>query len=72
MIDIIPDDDTMLNPLLSKTPGKPMGKTITEMLNESKKTEETLSQTDKINAIYEMLPIITEAHNICQFMLENR
>lgn len=42
------------------------------MLNESKKTEETLSQTDKINAIYEMLPIITEAHNICQFMLENR
>lgn len=35
-----------------------------------KKTEETLD--DKIQAIYEMLPMIRETNNICQFMLENR
>lgn len=27
---------------------------------------------DKINAIFDMLPLIKEAYNICQFMLENR
>lgn len=37
-----------------------------------KKTEEQLSNSDKIDAIYEMLPLIKEAYNICQFMLENR
>jgi len=27
---------------------------------------------ERINAIYEMLPLIKECHRICMFMLENR
>lgn len=37
-----------------------------------KKTEEQANLDDKINAIYEMLPMIRETNSICQFMLENR
>jgi len=46
--------------------------------NDQKKTEEPDSKPlspslqDKIDAIFEMLPLIKEAYNICQFMLENR
>jgi hypothetical protein len=37
-----------------------------------KKTEEQVNIEDKINAIFEMLPMIRETNSICQFMLENR
>jgi hypothetical protein len=59
------------NPLLSEPTTKPLGKSVTEQLKQ-KKTEEQLSNSDKIDAIYEMLPLIKEAYSICQFMLENR
>jgi hypothetical protein len=36
------------------------------------KIEDQLNNEDKINAIYDMLPMIIEAYSICQFMLENR
>jgi hypothetical protein len=38
----------------------------------TKKTEELVNLDDKINAIYDMLPMIRETNSICQFMLENR
>jgi len=38
----------------------------------SKKDEKKTGEIDKINAIYKMLPIISECHKICMFMLENR
>ena len=48
-----------------------------EELEENNPSEEEVStiteyDLERLNAIYEMLPLIKECHRICMFMLENR
>jgi hypothetical protein len=40
--------------------------------NQEQKIGEQHSDADKLQAIFDMLPMIREAYSICQFMLENR
>ena len=40
--------------------------------NQEQKIGGQLNDADKLQAIYDMLPMIREAYSICQFMLENR
>jgi hypothetical protein len=65
--DEIDSDEEIQNLSKSETKQKPQ-----PQQSEKKKTEEQPNNQDKIDAIFEMLPLIKEAYNICQFMLENR